>query len=94
MIKMRHNTNPDSECCNCGETGTQVLNMFDLCIGSEIFTICDQCNERILEKTLKAHCHKNGRTKSPRDMAIIRKRGQLAYEQRRQERIRAGLQKP
>lgn len=74
MIKMRNNTNPDAICCECGERQDQVLNMFDLCIGGNIFTICDACNEKIFRKCLSAECLKNGRVKSQRDMAIIRKR--------------------
>ena len=93
MIKMRSNTNEESCCCNCGEKAKEVLNMFDLCIGDQIFTICDRCNNQILFKSLKAECMKNGRTKSSRDMAVIRKRGQSDYEKRRKERIDEGRQR-
>lgn len=93
MIKMRNNTEEDACCCNCGEKQREVLNMFDLCIGEQVFTICDRCNNQILMKCLRAECMKNGRTKSSRDMAIIRKRGQADYERRRQERIQNGRQK-
>ena len=93
MIKMRNNTEEDAYCCNCGEKQREVLNMFDLCIGEQVFTICDRCNNQILMKCLRAECMKNGRTKSSRDMAIIRKRGQADYERRRQERIQNGRQK-
>ena len=74
MIKMRNNTKPDAICCECGENQEQVLNMFDLCIGGSIFTICDVCNEKIFSKCLSADVMKNGRTKSQHDLAIIRKR--------------------
>ena len=93
MIKMRNNTEEDACCCNCGEKQREVLNMFDLCIGEQVFTICDRCNNQILMKCLRAECMKNGRTKSSRDMAIIRKRGQADYERRHQERIQNGRQK-
>ena len=93
MIKMRNKTEEDACCCNCGEKQREVLNMFDLCIGEQVFTICDRCNNQILMKCLRAECMKNGRTKSSRDMAIIRKRGQADYERRRQERIQNGRQK-
>lgn len=73
-IKMRNNTKPDAVCCECGESQNQVLNMFDLCIGGNIMTICDVCNEKIFDKTLAAEVMKNGRVKSQRDMAIIRRR--------------------
>lgn len=73
-IKMRNNSKPDAVCCECGENQKQVLNMFDLCIGGNIFTICDACNEKLFSKSLSAECMKNGRLKSPQDIAIIRKR--------------------
>lgn len=73
-IKMRNNTKPDAVCCECGKSQNQVLNMFDLCIGGNIMTICDVCNEKIFDKTLSAEVMKNGRVKSQRDMAIIRRR--------------------
>lgn len=74
MIKMRNNTKPDAICCECGKGQKEVLNMFDLCIGGNIFTICDMCNEKIFDKTLAAEVMKNARVKSQRDMAIIRQR--------------------
>ena len=74
MIKMRNNTKPNAICCECGKRQNQVLNMFDLCIGGNIFTICDACNEKLFDKCLRAECLKNGRVKSQRDMAIIHKR--------------------
>ena len=90
--KMRNNKNEDSFCCNCGETQKQVLNMYDLCIGDTIFTICDRCVEQMQMKLLKAIVERNGRVKSGRDMAIIRRRGQDDYETRRWERFAAGTQ--
>lgn len=73
-IKMRNNTDADAVCCECGENQKQVLNMFDLCIGGNIFTICDVCNEKIFTKTLRAECFKNGRVKSQHDIQIINSR--------------------
>ena len=74
MIKMRNNTKPDAICCECGESQKEVLNMFDLCIGGNIFTICDVCNEKIFSKCLSAEVMKNGRVKSKRDLQIINRR--------------------
>ena len=74
MIKMRNNTKPNAICCECGKGQKEVLNMFDLCIGGNIFTICDVCNEKIFSKCLSAEVMKNGQLKSQRDLAIIRKR--------------------
>lgn len=73
-IKMRNNYNSDAVCCECGETQNRVLNMFDLCIGGKIFTICDECNEKIFYKCLSAECMKNARVKSKQDIAIIHRR--------------------
>ena len=75
-IRMRNNTSNDSVCCECGEERKNVLDMFDLCIGGSIFTICDECNEVLFYKTLSADCHKNGRIKSQKDMMIINRRKQ------------------
>ena len=73
-IKMRNNNDKDAICCECGESQNQVLNMFDLCIGGILITICDVCNEKILNKCLSAECMKNGRIKQKRDIAIINRR--------------------
>lgn len=73
-IKMRNNTESNARCCECGDKQGEVLNMFDLCIGDTVFTICDVCNEKIFSKCLKAEVMKNGRVKSQHDMSIIRKR--------------------
>lgn len=73
-IKMRNNSKSNAICCECGEHQNQVLNMFDLCVGGNIFTICDSCNEKILNKCLNAEVMKNGRLKSQKDLAIISKR--------------------
>lgn len=91
-IKMRNNTHEDACCCDCGETQKQVLNMYDICIGGTVFTICDRCVEQLQSKTLKAIVERNGRVKSGRDMAIIRRRGQDDYETRRWERYAEGRQ--
>lgn len=73
-IKMRNNNKPDAICCECGSQQKSVLNMFDLCVGGNIFTICDECNEKIMNKCLSADVMKNGRAKNDRDMEIIHRR--------------------
>ena len=73
-IKMRNNKERDAVCCECGETQSQVLNMFDLCIGNKVFTICDVCNEKLFYKTLHASVLIQERVKSQHDMKIIRTR--------------------
>lgn len=78
-IRMRHNNKLDAVCSNCGSSADESLNMFDICIGKTIMTICDVCNEEVFNKTLSAQVYKNGRVKEPRDMAIIRKRRNGTY---------------
>lgn len=79
-IKMRNNKDFDSVCCECGHHRKDALDMFDMCIGGNVFTFCDECNEQILYKTLKAECAKNARVKTPADMAVIRKRANGSYK--------------
>lgn len=78
-IRMRNNRNPDSVCCECGDKRKDVLDMFDICVGGNIFTICDICNEALFYKTLCAECAKNGRVKTPEDMKVIRKRANGSF---------------
>lgn len=75
-IRMRINKHSDSTCETCGVGSSQVLEMFDLQIGRTIHTVCDICVNQILQKTLSATCGVNAKTKSKRDMAVIRKRNQ------------------
>lgn len=91
-IKMRYNKDRDAVCCECGDHKNDVLDMFDICIGGEIFTICDVCNLDLFYKTLKAECNKNARVKTQHDMAVLRKRGEKSYRARfllRQEQEKA-----
>ncbi len=78
-IKMRNNKDTDSVCCECGDCRKNVLDMFDVCVGNNIFTICDRCNEALLYKTLRAECAKNARVKTPDDMKVMRKRANGSY---------------
>ena len=79
-LRMRNNKEPDSVCCECGDSRKQVLDMFDICIGGNIFTICDRCNEILFYKSLRAECAKNARVKTPQDMAVLRKRAEGSYK--------------
>lgn len=81
-IKMRNNKDSDSRCCECGDHRSDVLDMFDLCIGGHVFTICDVCNEILLQKTLRAECNKNARVKTPEDMRVMRARSNKSYKAR------------
>lgn len=71
-IKMRHNNKEDAMCCECGAGQNDSIDMFDICIGGDIHTLCDLCNEQVLNKTLHAECYKNGRVKSSKDMRVKR----------------------
>lgn len=82
-VRMRNSKDVNAVCCGCGESKDNVLDMFDLQVGDNIFTICDECNEALLVKCLKAECMKNGRVKSSSDMRIIRKRAEREREKRK-----------
>lgn len=81
-IRMRNNNDPNAVCCECGDGQKDVLNMFDLCVGGNIFTICDVCNEAIFYKCLRAECMKNGRVKTPEDRKVMNKRAAKSYKAR------------
>lgn len=81
-IKMRVNKKLDSVCCECGKTRRQVLDMFDIQINGETFTLCDVCNDTLFYKTLRATCYTNGRVKSKEDMLIINERGRRAFKEK------------
>lgn len=78
-IKMRHNRDGSSKCCNCGAAADNTLGMYDVMVGGYVFTICDVCNGELLSKTLSAEVGKNSRTKSGKDMAVIRSRCNGTY---------------
>lgn len=80
-IKARNNTSSDAVCCECGASQSSVLNMFDFCVGGRIFTICDECNRQLLNKSLFAECYKNGRVKSSKDLSVIRRRRDGTYKE-------------
>ena len=52
-IKMR--VSKSNKCSCCGEKRQNSLEIFDICLGETIVTICDLCNEELLSKTLKAN---------------------------------------
>lgn len=84
-IKMRINKDIEAKCCECGAGKKQSLNLFDIKIANQVFTLCDECNLALFNKTLHAECHKNGRTKTPEDIAIIRKRAHVAEKKKAKE---------
>lgn len=91
-IKMRKNTKSESVCCECSQPRKKVLDMFDVCIGGNIFTICDLCNEVLSRKTLSASCYTNGRVKLKEDMAIIHARGREFWKIKGAEELKRQLE--
>lgn len=87
-VRMRNNTKADSVCCECGQSRKQVLDMFDVQVGDNIFTICDLCNEALFRKTLSASCHTNGRVKTKDDIFIINARGRNRIKKEQLEKIK------
>lgn len=76
-IKMRVNKDGSGVRCQCcNQSRKNSLEMFDIMVGDAYLRICDQCNEVLFSKTLKATCIVNRKLKSPADMAVIRKRNQ------------------
>lgn len=75
-IKMRVSKN-DCSCSSCGAKRKQSLEMFDICIGNMIFTLCDECSDELFRKTLKANCMVQGKVKSKEDMMIINNRKRM-----------------
>lgn len=78
-VKMRHNKSGNATCCSCGTTADKALGMYDVKVGTTVFTICDVCNAELLSKSLSAEVEKNSRTKSGHDMAIVRQRCNGTY---------------
>lgn len=71
---MRINKASDAMCCNCWHDRNNSLEMFDVCIGDEVLTICDECNEQLFNKTLRATVGVQGKLKSQHDLKIIQSR--------------------
>lgn len=61
-------------CTSCGAKYDESITMHDIKIGSVIVTVCDVCNERLLDVTLKATVDTNGMVKGPREKRIQRLR--------------------
>lgn len=82
-IKMRVSKN-DYFCSSCNAKRKESLEMFDVCIGNTLFTLCDECMDELFRKTLKASCIVNGKLKSADDMKVINNR-------KRNTKIKGGL---
>ena len=73
-IKMRKNKSTDCVCEECGALRKNVLDMFDISIFGEVHTICDDCNDKLFYKTLKANVYTQSRLKSKEDIKVIEAR--------------------
>lgn len=80
-IRMRTCKNKAS-CELCENNSNNSLEMFQFQIGDTIHTICDQCLDRIFQKSLSGVCHVSAKIKDKHDMAIIRKRNIAEREEK------------
>ena len=81
MVKMRVSKDRNEKCICCNKGIEQSLEIFNICFGDVIVTICDKCNEDLLTKSVRASCIVNHRVKSKRDMQIIQERSKKAMKE-------------
>lgn len=75
-IKMRTLKNAGSEmCCQCcSQTRENSLELFQIAFGAKKIVLCDACVEILFQKTLRATCIVQSKTKSQSDIRVIQKR--------------------
>lgn len=73
-IKMRVSKRPDAKCLSCGASISQSVDLFDVKIGESIITVCDDCMNALMTKSLSAVCYTNGRIKQPSEIKKINNR--------------------
>lgn len=81
-IKMRVSKDADAVCVSCGATIDQSVDIFDIKIGSEIVTLCDDCMNVLMTKALNATCYTNGRVKQPSEIKKINDRSRRKRQPR------------
>ena len=81
MVKMRVSKDRNEKCICCNKGIEQSLELFNICFGDVIVTICDRCNDDLLTKSVRAACLVNHRVKSKRDMQIINERSKKAMKE-------------
>lgn len=64
-------------CSSCGATRGGSLEIYDIRVGSVVFSVCDRCNEVLFNKVLKAQVDLQGRVRTPNDQRVIRERTRL-----------------
>lgn len=67
-IKMRVNNDKESSCEECKVLYKNTPEMYDMVLAGQKFTLCKECIETLLNKTLKASCMYNGKVKSQEDL--------------------------
>ena len=78
---MRVSKDRNEKCICCNKGIEQSLEIFNICFGDVIVTICDRCNDDLLTKSVRAACLVNHRVKSKRDMQIINERSKKAMKE-------------
>lgn len=73
-IKMRVNKKGHPMCNSCGCGRKAAVEMFDVCIGEDIFCLCNFCMETLFNKSLKATVQVQGKLKSQEDLKITQAR--------------------
>ena len=73
-VAMRISKNKEAKCACCGNGIEKSVDIFDMKIGDNIFSVCDLCIEDIIYKAIKAKSYTNGRVKSEREIAKINER--------------------
>ena len=81
MVKMRVSKDRNEKCICCNKGIEQSIELFNICFGDVIVTICDRCNDDLLTKSVRAACLVNHRVKSKRDMQIINERSKKAMKE-------------
>lgn len=74
-IRMRVCKDEEAVCKVCGKPKSKSLEIFELSFTEkQIIRICDDCNNELFNKSLRASCMVSHRLKSNRDIKIIQER--------------------
>lgn len=74
MIKMKYDKNQEAICDNCGNSHIEALEMYDIKIGDKVICLCDECNQALFYKCLKASCTLDAKVKSKEEILKINRR--------------------
>lgn len=74
-VKMRICKDEEAVCKVCGTPRSKSLEIYEIAFtDKQIIRICDECNEQLFSKVLKASSMLNHRVKSNAELRIIRQR--------------------